>query len=230
MMPFFKKAWCIGLKELWLLVLLLTTSAVLLRASSEYPPLTRDKSFLVREDSRKIHDEADPREQQSCYSMGQMNITYKSKGVGSPDVGLRVTDPRGRKIGHDLGADRGWQELPVAEAFFDCDENEDTGELRNCTGDIQICGPISGTYQLEVLPTHSGKYSISVSARSQEMRDEHGFHSTGSQAEFKSDTWEQKPAILLLQYSRQDGAQIRLSRSDQRMAHREKDFSEGPSH
>jgi hypothetical protein len=161
--------------------------------------------------------------------MGQVNITYESGEVGPPGLGLRVTDPRGRKIGYDLGANRGWQELPVAQAFFDCDENEDTGELRHCTGHIQICGPISGTYQVEVLPTHSGKYSITVSDRSQEIRDERGLHSTASQIELKSEMWEQKPAILILQYSREAATQINLTRGDQRTARREMLFPERPS-
>lgn len=227
-MNFFKGARSVGLGELWLLVFLLTLSAVPLTASREFPALA-DKSLQARAETREIHDEVDPTEQQSCYSMGQINITYESGEVGPPGVGLRVTDPRGRKIGYDLGANKGWQELPVAQAFFDCDENEDTGELRHCAGHVQICGPISGTYQVEVLPTHSGRYSISASGRSQDIRDERSLHSTGSQVELKSEMWEQKPATLLLQYSREAGVQIKLTRSGQRIAHREMGFTGKPS-
>jgi hypothetical protein len=43
---------------------------------------------------------------------------------------------------------------------------------------------------------------------------------------FKSETSQQKPPILFLQYSREEGAQIRLSRGDQRMARREKSSTE----
>ena len=57
--------------------------------------------------------------------------------------------------------------MPLAQAFLDCEENEDTGELRNCKGHIEICGPMSDTYQIVLSSAHSSKYSISVSARSQ---------------------------------------------------------------
>jgi hypothetical protein len=200
--------------KLWLLVVALTISVMTLRAPHLFAALDV-KPFLTRSETREIRDEADPTDQQTCYSLGQISLAYENGEVGASNVGLRITDPRGRRIGYDLRANQGWQELPLAEAFFDCDENENTGELRHCAGHIRICGPLSGSYQVEVLPTRCGKYSISVSGTSQETRDEHGVHSTGSRVELKSEIQEQAPAILLLQYSREGGAQIKLTLSDQ---------------
>jgi hypothetical protein len=198
-----------------LLVSMLTMSALTLGASQLFAGLGVDKPFPARPETREIRDEADPTDQQTCYSMGQISLAYDSGEAGASNVGLRITDPRGRKIGYDPLANKGWQELPLGEAFFDCEENQDTGELRHCAGQIRICGPISGTYQVEVLPTHSCKYSISVSGTSQETRDERGVHSTGSRIELKSEIQEQAPAMLLLQYSREAGAKIRLTLSHQ---------------
>jgi hypothetical protein len=174
---------------------------------------TLEKPFPARIDGREIRDEVDPADQQACYSMGQISLTYKSGEVGPPSVGLRITDPRGRRIGYDLRSDKGWQELPLAQGFFDCDENVDTSERRHCAGHIQICGPISGTYRVELLPAKRGKYSISVSSTSQETRSELGFHSTDSRLQLKGEI-KKTPEILLLKYSREAGAQLKLARSN----------------
>jgi hypothetical protein len=201
--------------KLWILASALATSLLPLRASAILATLGVDKPFL---EARQIRDEVDPTDQQACDSMGQLSLTYESEEVGPPNVGLQITDPRGRKIGYDLRADRGWQELPIAQGFFDCDENDDTAEPKHCAGHIQICGPISGTYKVEVLPAKKGKYSISVSSTSQETRGQLGFHSTGSRVQLKGETQKHTPEILLLRYSRDAGAQIKLTRSDQRVA------------
>jgi hypothetical protein len=190
--------------------------------SDAWGSLAMDNAFPARTLMHEIRDEVDPTDPQSCNSMGQINLTYDTGEVGPPNVGLRITDPRGRKIGYDLRSDKGWQELPLAEGFFDCDEDEDTSKLRNCAGHIQICGPISGTYQVEVLPVKRSKYSISISSTSRETWDELGFHSARSQIEFKSETKDLAPEILLLEYSREAGAQNTLTRSDQRVAARKK--------
>jgi hypothetical protein len=213
----------------WLLVSMLTVSVVTLRASYLFAASGVDKPFPPRPETREIHDEADPTDQQTCYSMGQISLAYESGEAGPSSVGLRITDPRGRKIGYDPLANKGWQELPLGEAFFDCDENEDTGELRHCAGHIRICGPISGTYQVEVLPAHSCKYSISVSGTSQETRDGRGVRSTGSQIELQSEVQEQAPAMLLLQYSREAGAKIKLTLSHQPAARRSACCSSRPA-
>jgi len=195
----------------------LAISVLSLAASNTFATLGVEKPFPARIGAREIRDEVDPTDQSACYSMGQISLTYESGEVGPPNVGLRITDPHGRKVGYDLRADKGWQELPFAQGFFDCDENQDTAELRHCTGHIQICGPISGTYKLEVLPAKNGKYSIRVSSTSQETPSQFGFHSTDSRAELKSKIQNLAPEVLVLEYSREVGVRIKLSRSDQRV-------------
>lgn len=193
-----------------------------LRASDNVAALGVDKPFPARAQVRTVHDESDPKDRQSCYSMGQLTLTYETGEIGPPKVGLRITDPRGRRIGYDPEAEKGWQELPLAQGFVDCDENEDSGEVRHCAGIIQICGPISGTYKVEVLPAESGQYSISASGTSEETRDERGFHSTDSRAELKSEIQKHTPETLLLKYSREAGTHIELVQPDQRVAQRQK--------
>ena len=203
--------------KFWFLMSALAISVLPLSASDPFATGPLGKPLVERIDPQ-IHDEVDPTELQWCYSMGQISLTYESGEVGAPKVGLRITDPRGRKIGYDPRTHKGWQELPLAQGFLDCAENEDSGELRRCAGHIEICGPVSGTYKLEVLPAQSGKYSINVSGRSHETWDELGLHSTASQVEVKSEIRKKAPAILLLRYSRETGAQIELNLTDQRAA------------
>lgn len=206
--------------------LAIAISVIPLKESRSLVPMSRDRSFPSQARVREIRDEVDPATEQACYSMGQMTLSYDGGELGPPNVGLRITDPRGRKIGYDLQADRGWQELPLAQGSFDCDENENASELRHCVGHIQICGPISGTYKVEVLPARRGKYSVKISGTSQETRDATGFHSTDSRVEFKSEVQNLEPQTLLLEYSRDAGAQIKLTRIDQRVARTEEIHTE----
>jgi hypothetical protein len=114
---------------------------------------------------REIQGEADPEDEQQCFSMGRMTITYTSGDAGLPKLRFRLTDPRGREIGYYPATNTSWQELPLAQAFFDCEENPDTGDLIEYKGHTEICGPISGTYQVELLPTQSGQFSLSAWVR-----------------------------------------------------------------
>ena len=148
-----------------------------------------------------------------------MTIEYAGGEVGPPKLGFRITDPRGREIGYDPRVNRGWQEMPLAQAFLDCEENEDTGELRHCKYHIEICGPISGTYQIDLFPIHSGEFSISAWAASQRTRNETGYDTTGSRADWKSEMHELHPVVLLLRYSREAGTQVMLT-SDQHLTDR----------
>ena len=110
--------------------------------------------------------------------------------------------------------------MPLAQAFLDCQENEDTGELRSCTGHIEICGPMSGRYQIVLSSAHRGNYSLSVSARSQRKRGGSGYEMTGSRADLKGDIRGQQTTVLVLQYSREAGTPITLTGSDRPMADR----------
>ena len=185
------------------------------------------KALASRAEALQIEAEDDPRDEAACFTKERLYITYETGDFGPPGVGLRITDPRGRSIGYDFRNNRGWQELPLAQASMDCEQNEDTGELRNCKGDVEICGPISGAYQLQVLPTHNGKYSIAASAISQGRRDEFGYEITNSRTELKGEIREQKPVQLTLQYSREARSRITLSRNYEHSADRAKDNAEG---
>jgi hypothetical protein len=162
---------------------------------------------------REMREEIDPTDQQACDSMGQISIRYESGNDGPPNVGLRITDPWGRKIGYDPRGAKAWQELPIAEGFVECDENGDVTGF-HCAAHIQICGPVSGTYKVEVLPTQNVTYSISVLGTSQLARDQVGFRSTSSRTQYRSEIRKQSPEILQLTYSRELGVQIKLQGSD----------------
>jgi hypothetical protein len=217
------------MKRIWALVAL--TVLVLAPSSSQLHADARDaQASASRAETRQIQEKDDPYGDTACSSMGRLDITYETGDMGPPGVGLRVTDPRGRTIGYDFRINKGWQEMPLAQASLECDQNEDTGELRNCKGDVEICGPIRGAYQLHVLPTRNGKYSIAASATSQAKTDESGHEMTSSHVELKGEIRERKPVLLTLQYSREAGSRIKLSRSDEHIADRVRDEAQGASH
>lgn len=186
------------------------------------------KALASRTEARQIQDEDDPKGEAACFSRGRLDIAYESGDVGPPGVGLRITDPRGRTIGYDLRINKGWQEMPLAQASLYCDQNLDTGQLRNCQGEIEICGPISGSYQVQVLPVRNGRYSITASAAIQGKVDEPGYKMTGFRAELTGEINEQKIELITLQYSREAGAEIKLSRNDKHPA--EEGNAQGVSH
>ena len=166
---------------------------------------------LVRSAAREMNLEADPNYEQACFSMGRMTIDFASGEQGRPQTGFRVADPRGRRIAYDPETNMGQQEIPLAQAYLDCDENDETGELRECKDHIEICGPASGTYRIELSAAQSGKFSVSVSAASRRTRSESGYRTTISRAEWHGETKVQEHSVLLLHYSRESGAQITLT-------------------
>lgn len=188
------------------------------------------KEFSERSPLHQMLDEADPTDLQSCESMGKISVIYETGNAGPPSAGLRITDPRGRKIGYDPRVPKVWQELSHTEGFVECEQEDDTTLLSHCSAHIQICGPVSGTYKLEVLPTRSGTYFIGVVGLSQQTQDQIGFHSTDSRAEYKSEIQRQAPEILRLSYSRQLGTQIKLERDDSQVAGSDKIQAQRPLH
>src|SRR5262249_27904425 len=127
-----------GIVKAWVLVAL--TACTLPVASWHlFAAVEVDEGGLSPPETRGIYVEADPEQEQACFSMGRMTIDYASGETGLPTVGFRIIDPRGREIGYDPRTNRGWQQMPLAQAFLDCQENEDTGELRSCEGHIEIC-------------------------------------------------------------------------------------------
>jgi len=212
-----------------LLVLTLAISVLPLSVSaSSGGALDTAKEFSGLTSLHQMLDEADPTTLQSCESMGKISVIYETGNAGPPSVGLRITDPRGRKIGYDPRVPKVWQELSLMEGFVECDQNDDTTFLNHCAAHIQICGPVSGTYKLEVLPTRNGAYSISVLGMSQSSEDQIGFHSTDSRADYRGEIRQQEPDILMLSYSRELGTQIKLGKSDSQVAASDKSQAQRP--
>jgi hypothetical protein len=218
-----------GIVRAWVLVAL-TVCTLPATSWHLFAAVGVDDRALPRPETREIYVEADPDYEQACFSMGRITIEYATDETGLPTVEFRVTDPRGREIGYDPHTSSVWQELPLAQAFLDCEENEDTGELRNCKGHIEICGPVSGTYQIALSSAHRGKYSISVSARSQRKRNGSGYEMTGSQADLKGDIRGPEAAVVMLQYSREAGTPITLTASDRHLADRSRNHDRDASH
>jgi hypothetical protein len=100
--------------------------------------------------------------------LGERDIAFRSDNSGPPSIAVVVTDPRGRRIGFDPLTKRGWQELPVAQGSIDCDKSDGKDA---CRGLIEVCGALSGTYKLEIIASASSDYTLTISARSEEVRD-----------------------------------------------------------
>jgi hypothetical protein len=128
----------------------------------------RDLAFVLAVNTREVQDERDPDDAEDCVALGELDIAFHTNNIGPPTVGIVLTDPRGRLIGFDPLAKRGWQELPAAQGSIDCDES---GGKDACSGLIEVCGALSGTYKLEIIATAASDYTLTISARSQEGRD-----------------------------------------------------------
>lgn len=216
-------------RGLWLCVLAIPSLRVHL-TSARAAAMNAAKSSPFRPPMHEIRNESDPTSQESCDLMGMISIIYEDQNPGPPNFGLRITDPWGRKIGYDPRAPKVWQDLPLAEGFVECDQNEDLTKSQHCAAHIQICGPVSGTYKLEVLPTESGTYSIKVFGRSRLIPDQFAFRFTTSETGYRSEIRKRTPENLLFGYSREPGAEIKLERSDRQVATTETKQATGASH
>ena len=157
--------------------------------------------------TEEVRDEPDPNEVQSCFALGRLDITFRTEKKGPPEVGVILTDPRGRQIGFDPIQKSGFQQLPEAQGYIDCDA---PGAEGACTGVIQVCGPISGTYKLEIIAVQNSEYSLSVSGRSQEVRGKkHDLKASHSDAELEEVPISKGSRdILLLDYSRDPQSKV----------------------
>lgn len=192
--------------------------------------LDADSNLTTLSPLHQIRDEVDPTDQQSCESMGQIGIVYETGNAGPPNIGLRIADPRGRKVGYDPRAPKVWQELPLADGFVECNELDEKTSLKHCAAHIQICGPVSGIYKLEVLPTQNGTYSITVMGTSESKPDQAGPHSTASRAQYKSEIRKQSPDVLTLNYSHEAGSKISLARNEAQVAASDKSRAKPSAH
>ena len=71
---------------------------------------------------RDVLDEPDPDDNGDCLSLGELDIVFRTGNDGPPDVGVVLTDPRGRRIGFDPLIKHAWQALPVAQGDINCDD------------------------------------------------------------------------------------------------------------
>ena len=149
---------------------------------------------------REPVDEVDPDDNGHCLSLGALDIVFRTANYGPPNVGVVLTDPRGRRFGFNPLTKRAWDALPVAQGYIDCDALDDLG---TCRGVVQVCGPISGTYKLEVIARQTTDYSLSISARSKAVHDGDGLQSSHSEDELNNVAIRARSrSIVLLNYSR----------------------------
>jgi hypothetical protein len=125
-------------------------------------------AFVSAVNAREVQDEQDPNDPGDCVALGELDIAFHTNNSGPPTIGIVLTDPRGRRIGFDPLTKRGWQELPVAQGSIDCDESDGKDA---CRGLVEVCGALSGTYKLEIIANAASDYTLTISARSQEVRD-----------------------------------------------------------
>jgi hypothetical protein len=149
---------------------------------------------------RKVLEEVDPNDGMDCLSMGELDIVFRADNNGAPKVGVMLTDPRGRRIGFDPLTKHGWQQFPEAEGYVDCDDLHGSDA---CRGIVQVCGPVSGNYKLEMIGQKTTTYSVSISSRSKELVDGGKVHSSRSEGELNNVTIRARSRdIVLLNYSR----------------------------
>jgi hypothetical protein len=127
--------------------------------------------------AREVQDERDPNDAGNCVALGELDIAFHTNNSGPPTIGIVLTDPRGRRIGFDPLTKHGWQELPEAEASIDCDASDGK---QTCGGVVRVCGPMSGTYKLEIIAQETSHYTVSVFAQSEETGSGQNLRSSNS--------------------------------------------------
>lgn len=149
---------------------------------------------------RDVLDELDPEDTGDCLSLGALDIVFRTGNNGPLNVGVVLRDPRGRRIGFDPLIKHAWQALPVAQGDINCD---DLGRTNTCRGIVQVCGPISGTYRLEVIALKTTAYCVSVLGRSKEVLDGNSLQSHFSETDLTNLAIRKRSReIVLLHYSR----------------------------
>ena len=130
-------------------------------------------SRLADTSNRELAYELDPEDNGLCLSLGALDIVFRTHNYGPPKVGVILTDPRGRRIGFDPLTKKAWQVLPVAQGYIDYD---DLDGRDSCRGVVQVCGPVSGTYKLEIIAQKTTAYSVSISGRSKAIPGDDSLH------------------------------------------------------
>jgi hypothetical protein len=157
-------------------------------------------SSLADTNIRELVDEVDPDDNGDCLSLGALEIVFRTDNDGPPNVGVVLTDPRGRRFGFNPLTERAWDALPVAQGYIDCDDPDGAG---SCRGLVQVCGPISGTYRIEVIARQTTNYSLRIFARTKEVFDGDGLQSSYSEDTLNNVAIRARSrSIVLLNYSR----------------------------
>src|SRR5579864_6392057 len=153
---------------------------------------------------RDVLDELDPEDISDCLALGVLDIVFRTGNDGSPNVGLVLTDPRGRRIGFDPVTKRAWQALPVAQGDINCDDLDGRG---TCRGVVQVCGPVSGTYKLEIIAQQTTAYSVNISGRSKAIPGNDSLHCSETDLNAVA-IRARSQNIILLNYSRDPEANV----------------------
>ncbi len=157
-------------------------------------------SKLTDTSLRQPVDELDAKEANDCFSLGELDIAFRTHNNGEPNVGVVLTDPHGRRIGFDPLTKHAWQELPVAQGYIDCDASDG---IDACQGLVQICGAVSGAYQLEVIAQQTTTYSVNIFGRSKTVLDGGRLQFSRSERDLNNlAIREGSRDIVLLKYSR----------------------------
>jgi hypothetical protein len=162
---------------------------------------------------RDLAYELDPEDNEDCLSLGALDIVFRAANYGPPNVGVVLTDPRGRRLGFDPLTKKAWQTLPMAQGYIDCDDLDGQG---SCRGVVQVCGPVSGTYKLEIIAQKTTAYGVSISGRSRAIRGNSSLHC--SETDLNNVTIRARSRdIILLNYSRdpQDDVTAQLQHTGQ---------------
>jgi len=96
---------------------------------------------------------------------------------------------------------------------MNCDDPDGAGA---CRGSIQICGPLTGTYTLELIAPETTAYSVSICARSKGLIDGNSLQSSRSEADLNNVILRARSRdVVLLNYSRdpQDNVTAQLQHS-----------------
>ncbi len=88
-------------------------------------------SRLTDTSIRELEYELDPEDNGDCLSLGALDIVFRADNYGPPNVGVVLTDPRGRRLGFDPLTKKAWQTLPMAQGYIDCDDLDGQG---SCSG------------------------------------------------------------------------------------------------
>jgi hypothetical protein len=166
----------------------------------------REVAFVSAVNAREVQDERDPNDAGNCVALGELDIALHTNNSGPPTIGIVLTDPRGRRIGFDPLTKHGWQELPEAEASIDCDASDGK---QTCGGVVRVCGPMSGTYKLEIIAQETSHYTVSVFAQSEETGSGQNLRSSNSRRNVSNITIRKGSRnVISLDYSRDPALKV----------------------